>query len=170
MDRSKKESIISSLKKDFKESNLLVVSHYSGLNVRELEDLRAKMREVNAKFKITKNRLTKLALPGTSFENVSELFSGPTAIAYSEDPLQAAKVAVNYSKDNKKLIILGGSYEGKLIDDNQVRFLASLPTLDEIRQKIVGILEAPGSKIALLLQESANKLVGTLNAYAKKTN
>ncbi|PPR42121.1 MAG: 50S ribosomal protein L10 [Alphaproteobacteria bacterium MarineAlpha5_Bin12] len=169
LDRSKKENIVSSLKNDFKESNLLVVTHYSGLNVSELEDLRAKMREVNAKFKVTKNRLTKLALPGTSFENVSELFTGPTAIAYSEDPLVAAKVAVNFSKENKKLIILGGSYEGKLIDDKEVKFLASLPSLDEIRGKLVGVIMAPGSKIASLLQEPASKLVRTFGAYAKKT-
>ena len=100
MDRSKKEAIVSNLKKDFKESGLLVVTHYSGLNVIELEELRSKMRAVKVKFKVTKNRLTKLALPGTSFENISELFSGPTAIAYSKDPLQAAKVAADYAKKN----------------------------------------------------------------------
>jgi len=168
LDRSKKESIVSSLKNDFKESNLLVVTHYSGLNVLELEQLRSEMREVNAKFKVTKNRLTKLALPGTSFEDVAELFSGPTAIAYSEDSFQAAKVAVNYSKKNKKLIILGGSYEGNFIDDKQVKLLASLPSLDEIRGIIIGIINAPASKIAAILQIPGSKLARTFSAYAEK--
>ena len=122
------------------------------------------------KFKVTKNRLTKLALPGTSFENVKELFSGPTAIAYSEDPLQAAKVAVDYSKNNNKLIIIGGSYEGKLIDDKQVKFLASLPSLDEVRGMIIGLLQAPGSKIASILKEPGNKVARSLNAFANKGN
>ena len=170
MDRSKKENIVSSLNNEFRESNLLVVTHYSGLNVGELEELRSKMRNANAKFKVTKNRLTKLALPGTSFENVKELFSGPTAIAYSEDPLQAAKVAVDYSKNNNKLIIIGGSYEGKLIDDKQVKFLASLPSLDEVRGMIIGLLQAPGSKIASILKEPGNKVARSLNAFANKGN
>jgi len=170
LDRSKKENIVSSLNNEFRESNLLVVTHYSGLNVGELEELRSKMRNANAKFKVTKNRLTKLALPGTSFENVKELFSGPTAIAYSEDPLQAAKVAVDYSKNNNKLIIIGGSYEGKLIDDKQVKFLASLPSLDEVRGMIIGLLQAPGSKIASILKEPGNKVARSLNAFANKGN
>ena len=169
MNRTQKKEFVSSLNKDFNESDLLVVTQYSGLDVKKMEELRSKMRDVDVKFKVTKNRLTKLALPGTSFENVSELFTGPTAIAYSEDPLVAAKVAVNFSKENKKLIILGGSYEGKLIDDKEVKFLASLPSLDEIRGKLVGVIMAPGSKIASLLQEPASKLVRTFGAYAKKT-
>ena len=170
MDRSQKEIIVSTLKKDFEESNLLVVTHYSGLNVKELEELRLKMREVNVKFKVAKNRLTKLALPGTSFENVSELFSGPTAIAYSKDPLQAAKVSVNYSKINKKLIIVGGSYEGKLIDEKQIKFLASLPSLDELRASIASLLKTAGTNIALILQEPGTKLARNISAYSTKGN
>ena len=168
MDRSKKETIVSNLKKDFKESGLLVITHYSGLNVMELEDLRSKMRAVDVKFKVTKNRLTKLALPGTSFENVSELFSGPTAIAYSKDPLQAAKVAADYAKNNKKLIIIGGSYEGKLIDEKHIKFLASLPSLEELRSSISSLLIASSSNIVSILQEPGSKIVRTINAYSKR--
>lgn len=168
MDRSKKEIIVTDLKKDFKESSLLVVTHYSGLNVTELDELRLKMRKVNAKFKVAKNRLIKLALPGTSFENVAELFSGPTAIAYSQDPLQAAKVAVGYSKINEKLIIIGGSYEGKLIDEKQVRFLASLPSLDEIRANIASLLKVAGTNIASILQVPGSNIARAINAYSKK--
>ena len=167
MDRSKKEAIVSNLKKDFKESGLLVVTHYSGLNVMELEELRSKMRAVKVKFKVTKNRLTKLALPGTSFENISELFSGPTAIAYSKDPLQAAKVAADYAKKNNKLIIIGGSYEGKLIDEKHIKFLASLPSLDELRANISSLLVAASSNIISILQEPGSKLARVINTYSK---
>ena len=113
-----------------KKSQLLIVTQYSGLNVGEIEDLRSKMREVGVKFKVSKNKLVKLALPDTSFKDTSELFTGPTAIAYSEDPILAAKVAVNFSRSNNKLKIIGGSFEGKLIGKDQVKFLASLPSLD----------------------------------------
>tara|TARA_Y100000590_G_scaffold393418_1_gene471693 strand:- start:592 stop:1128 length:537 start_codon:yes stop_codon:yes gene_type:complete len=170
VDRTQKENIVSNLKKDFEESNLLVVTHYSGLNVNEIEELRSEMREANAKFKVTKNRLTKLALPGTTFESVADLFNGPTAIAYSQDPIQAAKVAVNYSKKNKKLIIIGGSFEGKKIDEKQVRFLASLPSLDEVRSTLISLLQVPGSKIASIIIAPGTKVVRAIDAYAKKSN
>ena len=168
MDRTQKENIVSNLKKDFEESNLLVVTHYSGLNVNEIEELRSEMREANAKFKVTKNRLTKLALPGTTFESVADLFSGPTAIAYSQDPIQAAKVAVNYSKKNKKLIIIGGSFEGKKIDQDKINFLATLPTLDEIRSKLAALLSAPAKKIASILQAPGGQLARLMISQSKE--
>ena len=167
MERSKKEAIVSNLKEDFKESGFLVVTHYAGLNVKKLEELRSKMRAVDVKFKIAKNRLTKLALSGTSFENVSELFSGPTAMAYSKDSLQVAKVVADYAKNNKKLIIIGGSYEGKLIDEKYVKFLASLPSLDELRARIASLLVVASSNTVSILQEPGSRLVRTINAYSK---
>jgi len=168
--RSQKEELVSTLKKDLEKSNLLVVTHYLGLNVKEIEDLRSKMREVGVKFRVTKNKVTKLALLNTSFENISELFQGPTAIAFSEDSIQAAKVAVSFSKNNKKLKIIGGSFEGKLVDKDQVHFLASLPSLDELRAKLVSLLQAPAVKIANILIVPANQVARVINAYANKSN
>ena len=164
MDKIQKKELVSNLKASLNNSNLLVVTHYSGLNVKEIEDLRSKMREADVNFKVTKNRLTKLALPGTSFENISELFSGPTAIAYSKDPILAAKIAVNFSKKNNKLKIIGGSFEGKLLSDEQVKFLASLPSLDEIRGKIINLLNASSTKIAIILKTPANQLAQVIKA------
>ena len=169
MKRSQKEDLVTAIKKDFDESKLLVVTHYSGLNVKEIEELRSEMRNASVKFKVTKNRITKLALPGTSFENSSELFKGPTAIAYSEDTTQAAKVAVNFSKKNKKLKIIGGSFEGNLIDKDKINFLASLPSLDELRSKLVSIISTPASKIASILKEPGSQIVRLIRASGSKT-
>ena len=167
MDVNNKYFNICRTQNKYKQLKVYNVAHYYGLNVMELEDLRSKMRAVDVKFKVTKNRLTKLALPGTSFENISELFSGPTAIAYSKDPLQAAKVAADYAKNNKKLIIIGGSYEGKLIDEKHIKFLASLPSLDELRSSITSLLITASSNIVSILQEPGSKIVRTINAYSK---
>ena len=170
MDRLQKKAFVSNLKQDLKKSQLLIVTQYSGLNVGEIEDLRSKMREVGVKFKVSKNKLVKLALPDTSFKNTSELFIGPTAIAYSEDPILAAKVAVNFSRSNNKLKIIGGSFEGKLIGKDQVKFLASLPSLDELRAKLISIIQMPAKKIATILQVPGSQIAQVINAYAKKTN
>ena len=170
MDRLQKKAFVSNLKQDLKKSQLLIVTQYSGLNVGEIEDLRSKMREVGVKFKVSKNKLVKLALPDTSFKDTSELFTGPTAIAYSEDPILAAKVAVNFSRSNNKLKIIGGSFEGKLIGKDQVKFLASLPSLDELRAKLISIIQMPAKKIATILQVPGSQIAQVINAYAKKTN
>ena len=170
MRRSQKEELVSTLKKDLEKSNLLIVTHYSGLNVKEIEDLRSKMREVGVKFRVTKNKITKLALQNTSFENISELFQGPTAVAFSEDSVQAAKIAVNFAKNNEKLKIIGGSFEGKLVDREQVYFLASLPSLDELRAKLVALFQAPAVKISNILTVPANQVARVINAYANKSN
>ncbi len=169
MNRLQKKEFVAALNKDFKESNLLVITHYSGLNVKELEELRSKMRESEVKFKVAKNRLAKLSLPGTSFEKVSELFKGPTAIAYSGDPIKAAKIAVDFSKTNKKLKIIGGSFEGKIIEVDQVKFLASLPSLDEVRSKIISILQAPASKVLTVINAPGSQIVRLLKSHSEKT-
>lgn len=170
MKRSQKEDFVSNLSKDINKSNILIITHYSGLNVKEIEDLRNKMREKNVTFKVTKNRLAKLAFKGTDFEKVVELLKGPTAVAYSEDSIEAAKIAVNYSKQNEKLKIIGGSYEGKLIDESTVNFLASLPSLDELRANLISLLQTPASKIVSLLQAPGSQLVRLANEYSKKTS
>ena len=168
MNRTQKKEFVSNLNKDFNESDLLVVTQYSGLDVKKMEELRSKMRDVDVKFKVTKNRLTKLALKGSSFENVDELFNGPTAIAYSKNSIQAAKVAVEFSKKNNKLKIIGGSFEGELIGKEKINFLATLPSLDELRSIIISLIMAPATKVATVLQAPGNQIARVISAHAKK--
>ena len=166
MDRTEKEELVASLQQSFNEASLVVVTHYSGLTVAELGDLRDRMRETGAKFKVTKNRLTRLALKGTKFEALSDMFTGPTAIAYSEDPVAAAKVSVNFAKENDKLIVLGGALGEELLDVNGIRSLAALPSLDELRAKLVGLLSTPATKIAQVLQAPGGQVARVLKAYS----
>ena len=173
MKRSKKKDLVASMKDDLKEASSLVVAHYSGLSVSETDTLRKAMRENGAKFKVTKNRLTKIALENTEFESISDLFNGPTAIAYSSDPIAPAKVAVEFGKKYSNFKILGGSFEGKKIGEEKVKFLASLMSLDEIRGKLIGLLVVPAQNIASVLQTSAGQLVRLLDSRSKgleKTN
>lgn len=166
MDRSQKEQIVAALHQVFAETALVVVTHQRGLTVAESTDLRRQMGEADATFRVTKNRLTMRALEGTPYAPLSELFSGPTAIAYSADPVAAAKVAVGYAKKNDKLVILGGAMGGKVLDPDAVKALASLPSLDELRGKIVGLLQAPAGNVAWVLQAPAGQLARVFNAYA----
>ncbi|MEX2643203.1 MAG: 50S ribosomal protein L10, partial [Acetobacterales bacterium] len=147
MDRTQKEALVATLNGVFSKSTLVVVAHYSGLNVAQMTDLRRRASAVGAQFRVTKNRLTKLALKGTVYDSLSDLFTGPTAIAYSDDPVAAAKVAVTFAKDNEKLVILGGALGERLLDQNGVRMLAETPSLDELRGRIVGLLQAPATKV-----------------------
>ena len=133
----------------------------------EVERFR-QMREAGATFKVTKNRLTKLALADTPYAGLSELFQGPTAIAYSDDPVAPAKVAVKFAKDNKKLVVLGGGMEEEVLDANGVQALATLPSLDELRGKLVGLLQAPATKIAGVLQAPGGQLARVVSAYSAK--
>tara|TARA_B100001123_G_C15292996_1_gene1018126 strand:+ start:1002 stop:1514 length:513 start_codon:yes stop_codon:yes gene_type:complete len=167
--RSEKENFVSSLNTDLNNSNLLVVVHNLGLKVTEMEDLRSKMRKEGVKFKVAKNRLAKLALPGTSFEDVKELFKGPTAIAFSEDSIKAAKIAVDFSKDNNKLKIVGGSFEGKLVDKEKINYLATLPSLDELKSQLISIINSPASKIVQTIQAPGGNLARIINAFGNKT-
>ena len=129
MDRKQKEELVAKLSKTFDESEMVVVTHYSGLTVAEISDLRDRIRESGASFKVTKNRLTRLALKNTKFEGISDLFTGPTAIAYSDDPVAAAKVSVEFSKKNEKLIVIGGALGSEMLDADGVKALATLPSL-----------------------------------------
>ena len=151
MDRAQKREAVAKLNEVFANASSVVVTQYSGLNVAEISDLRRQMRKAGATFKVTKNRLTKLALDGTPYASISDLFAGPTAIAYSDDPVAPAKVAVDFAKGNNKLVVLGGAMGDSQLDVDGVKALASLPSLDELRGKFVGLLQAPGTKLALSL-------------------
>ena len=165
MDRAQKGELVGELKSVFENTGLVVVSHYSGLTVAEMTDLRGKMREVGAQFRVTKNRLTKLALEDTKCSPIAHLFTGPTAIAYSDDPVAAAKATVNYAKDNEKLIVLGGIMGETELDEAGVKSLASMPSLDELRGKIVGMINTPATKVAGVLQAPSGQLARVFGAY-----
>ena len=168
MDRSKKEALVAELRQTFDENELVVVTHQSGLTVAEASDLRRRMRDAGARFKVTKNRLARIALQGTKFEHLTDLFTGPTAIAVSVDPVVAAKVAVEFANKNDKLTIVAGALGGKGLDLGAVQALAKLPSLDELRGKIIGLLQAPAGKLASVTQAPAAQLARVLNAYAAK--
>jgi large subunit ribosomal protein L10 len=168
VDRTQKKEWIGALHGTFGDAGLVVVTHYTGLTVAEMTDLRTKMRAAGASFKVTKNRLTKLALQGTAYESIADLFVGPTAVAFSKDPVAAAKVAADYAKANDKLKILGGSLGGQTLDVNGVKALATLPSLDELRGKLIGMISTPATRIAGVLQAPAGQVARVIGAYAKK--
>ena len=164
MDRGQKEELVASMHQTFEDSAMVVVTHYSGMTVAEMGDLRSQMREAGASFKVTKNRLARLALKGTQYEALEEVFTGPTAIATSSDPVAPAKVAVEFANKNEKLTIVAGAMGDKLLSVEEVKALAKLPSLDELRGKLVGLLQAPATKIAGVLQAPAGQLARVLSA------
>ena len=168
MDRVQKEELVASLNRIFGSVNLIVVTRPVGLTVAESTDLRVRMRESGASFKVTKNRLTRLALKGTRFEPLSDLFIGPTAIAFSEDPIAAAKVAVKFADGNQKLEIVGGGLFEDVLDVAGIRTLATLPSLDELRARLVGMINTPATRIAGVLQAPAGQLARVVQAYATR--
>lgn len=168
MDRVQKQELVTSLNAIFGSVNLIVVTRPLGLTVAESTDLRVQMRDLGASFKVTKNRLTRLALKGTKFEPLSDLFSGPTAIAYSEDPIAAAKVAVKFASANDKLEIIGGGLFDEVLDPVGIRTLATLPSLDELRAKIVGMISTPATRIAGVLQAPGGQLARVVQAHASQ--
>ena len=153
------------LKKIFAEARLVVVTHYSGLDVAEMNELRRNMRDAGAVFNVTKNRLTKLALEGSPYSALAGLFSGPTAIAYSDDVLAAAKVAVKYAKEHQKLVVIGGAMGATVLDATEVVGLAALPSLDVLRARIVGLLTAPATSVAAVIQAPAGQIARVVGAY-----
>jgi large subunit ribosomal protein L10 len=158
MDKAKKQNYISEMTTQFDKSEAVIVTHYQGLTVNQLDELRTKMREHGIIFKITKNRITKLALEKTRCKDLSDLFSGPTAVALSKDAITSAKILTNFSKEHKNLKILGGIMGNDILDVAGVKNVATLPTLDEARAKIVGILRSPAQKIASILLAPASKI------------
>ena len=156
--KEKKQIYIKEMKSQFDESEAVIVAHYQGLTVKQLDELRKKMREHGIQFKITKNRITKLALEETRCKDLSKLFKGPTAVALSSDAITSAKILTNFSKENTSLKILGGIMGNDILDVVGVKNVATLPTLEEARAKIVGILRSPAQKIASILLAPASKI------------
>ena len=168
MDRAQKQRLVEALQQDLADTGCVVVTHQTGLNVAEATQLRRQVRGGGASFRVTKNRLARRALAGTAFEPLAPLFTGPTAIAFSRDPLAAAKVVVEFANRNNKLTIIGGGLAGRQLDAAGVKELASLPSLDELRGKLVGLLQAPATRLAVVLQAPAGQLARVLAAYAER--
>lgn len=165
--RAEKEELVSTLNRTFDGAELVVVTHQSGLSVAEMTDLRRRMREADASYKVVKNRLARLALDGSKYANLAPLFVGPTAIAVSNDPVAAAKVAVKFAKENEKLEIAGGAMGERQLDVDGVKALAGLPSLDELRAGLIGMLQTPATRIAVVLREPAGQLARVLGAYGE---
>lgn len=157
MKREQKSELLSAMNKEFKEASLVVVTHYLGLTVAEMTELRRKVREAGAKFRVTKNRITRLALAGTPYEGLADLMTGPTALSTSVDPIAAAKAVVQFAKKNEKIVVLGGVMNGQTLSADQVKALGDLPSLDELRGKIVGLLQAPAGQIARVCKAYSEK-------------
>ncbi|MDP9196057.1 MAG: 50S ribosomal protein L10 [Pseudomonadota bacterium] len=168
MNRTEKGQAITSLNQKFQEASLLVIIQQSGVTVAEVTGLRRKVREADAEFKVAKNRLARIALKGTQFEGLSHLFKGPTAVAFSRDPVAAAKVLVDYAKTNEKIKVLGGALNDKILDKSGIEALAKLPSLNELRAKLLGMLQTPATRIASVLQAPGGQVARVLSAHAAK--
>jgi len=167
VDRAQKQRLVEGLRRDLEAVGCLVVTHQSGLDVAEATRLRRQVRGAGARFRVTKNRLARRALAGGSFEGLSPLFTGPTAIAFSEDPVSAAKVLVEFENRNTKLAIIGGGLAGRVMDAAGVRELAGLPSLGELRSMLIGLLAAPARQLAVVLKAPAGQLARLLAAHAE---
>ena len=168
MDRAQKAEAIETLKGVFADAGAVVVTHYMGLTVAEMTELRSRLRKENAQITVVKNTLAQKALAGSKSEGAIPLFVGPVAIAYGSDPVSAAKVVTQYAKDNEKFKVMGGVMGDVLLDQAAVKSLAALPSLDQIRARIVGLVQAPATKIAGVLQAPAAQLARVISAYAAK--
>jgi large subunit ribosomal protein L10 len=166
--RVAKNAEVKELNERFSSDELVIVTKYSGLTVKDLSNLRADLRKEGATFKVTKNSLAKIAVKGTKFEGIGGLFAGPTGVATSKDPVAAAKVAYEFSKKNNKLEIIGGGLGELVLDAKAVEALAKLPSLDALRARLIGLLQAPATKLAGILQAPARDLVGVTKAYGEK--
>ena len=169
MNKEQKKNYISEISTQFENSNSVLVTHYQGLTMSQLDKLRAEMREHGIKFKITKNRITKLALEKTKCKNLTNLFTGPTAVAFSDDAIMSARILSKFSKDNENLKLLGGMMGKDVLDQAGVQNVANLPTLDEARAKIVGILATPPSKIVSILLARSEKMSNLTPENSEKT-
>ena len=168
MDRSQKADSVAQLNAVFKEAGVVVVTRNLGMSVAQSTELRSKMREAGASYKVAKNRLATLATKDTDYAGIADYLSGPTALAYSIDPVAAAKAAVDFAKTTDRIEIVGGSMGGQLLDEAGVKALASMPSLDELRAKLVGLVNAPATKIAQVVNAPAAKLARVFGAYAAK--
>ena len=169
MNKEQKKNYISEMKDFFTKKSSIFITHYQGLNVKQIDDLKSEMRKHGILFKITKNRITKLALEGTKFKKLEELFKGPTAVAFSDDPITSAKILTKFAKKNNNLKIIGGLMEENPLSLEEVAKIATLPTLEEARANIVGILEAPAKKIMSILLAPGSKIAILAHAKSKKS-
>ena len=168
MDKAAKRELVSTLHGVFDNTSVVVVAHYKGLTVADMQKLRSQMKQAGATVKVAKNRLANIALEGTDVASIQPLLKGPTLLAYSSDPVAAAKVAVDFAKTNDKLVILGGAMGTTALNPDGVKALASLPSLDELRAKLVGLIQAPATKVAQVVNAPAAKLARVFGAYAKR--
>jgi len=168
VDRAAKKNMVMELNGVFRTANVVVVAHYAGLRVADMQKLRAQMKQAGATVKVAKNRLAKIAVDGTDAAAIAALLKGPTVIAYSGDPVAAPKVATDFAKAHDKFVILGGAMGRTALNPDGVKALAALPSLDELRAKLVGLIEAPATKIVQLVNAPAAKLARVVQAYAKK--
>jgi large subunit ribosomal protein L10 len=166
--RAAKQQWVEETNSQLNNAGIVLVAHYKGLSVAEITDLRVNIRKAGAGFKVTKNLLAKRAATGTAYEKVSHLFKGPTAIAYSSDPVSAAKALSEFAKKNEKLVLVGGAFGDTVLDKAGIQQLATLPSLDELRAKIIAMLQTPATRIAGVLQAPAGQLARVFGAYAKK--
>ncbi|RMF04653.1 MAG: 50S ribosomal protein L10 [Alphaproteobacteria bacterium] len=169
MDRAQKRELVAALHDVFSNTGVVVVAHYSGLTVADMTDLRRRMKDAGGRVQVAKNRLAKRALEGTEMAGIADLFTGPTCIVYSDDPVAAPKIAVNFAKDHDKLVILGGAMGATVLDSEGVKSLASLPSLDELRAQLVGLIQAPAGKIAQVLNAPAGKLARVFAAKGQES-
>ena len=169
MDRAAKSELISALGRVFKATKVVVVAHYSGLTVAQMQTLRRQMKQAGASVKVAKNRLAKIALEGSDVASIAALLKGPALIAYSGDPIAAPKAAVEFAKTHEQFVILGGAMGTTSLDPNGIKALAALPSLDELRGKIVGLIVAPATKIAQVVNAPAAKLARVVHAYSAKS-
>jgi len=169
VDRAQKNELVTTLNGVFQETSVVVVAHYSGLSVKQMSDLRSRMREAGAHVKVAKNRLVKLALEGTDAAVIQNMFQGQTVIAYSDDPVAAPKVAMAFAKDHDQFVVLGGAMGATALDGDGVKALAALPSLDELRAKLVGMISTPATRIAQVVNAPAGQLARVFGAYADKS-
>ena len=169
MDRAEKREVVTAMGQVFKDARSLVVAHYSGLTVADMTALRAQMRQAGAGVRVAKNRLVKRALEGTDVAHLSDLFTGPTVIAYSDDPVTAPRVAVDFAKTNANLVILGGAIGPTSLNPDGIKALAALPSLDELRATLVGMISTPAARIARIVAAPATQIARVVGAYAEKS-
>lgn len=169
MDRAAKKEMVGTLGDIFKSTNVIVVAHYAGLTVAQMQNLRRQAKQAGATVKVAKNRLAKIALDGTQVASITDLMQGPTLIAYSADPVAAPKVTVDFAKANEKLVILGGAMGATALNADRVKALAALPSLDELRATLIGLVLAPATKLAQLVNAPGAKVARVVQAYASKS-
>ena len=168
MDRNQKTDLVNSLHNTFEGAASVVIVHCIGLTVAESTNLRTKMRKDNCNFKVTKNRIARIALKDTKYQHMDSMFKGPTAIGSSNDPVMAAKILVDFAKENDKLIIIGGGLEDKSLSKSDVEALAKLPSLNELRGKLVGLLKSPATKVLRVIVEPASQVLRTISQKSKQ--